>query len=71
MLSSTQAIVLSKIRYRDKDLIVKCYTRSSGVVSYLLKGVLSKNSKLKTSYFQQLSLLVFSKKHFFLKIQTK
>jgi DNA repair protein RecO (recombination protein O) len=63
MLTSTQAIVLSKIRYRDKDLIVKCYTRSSGVVSYLLKGVLSKKSKLKVSYFQQLSLLELETNH--------
>lgn len=63
MLSSTQAIVLSKIRYRDKDLIVKCYTRSYGIVSYLLKGVLSKKAKLKTSYFQQLSLLELETDH--------
>ena len=33
-------IVLSKLKYGDYDIIVKCYTRQHGVVSYLLKGIL-------------------------------
>jgi len=32
---TTNAIVLSKIRYRDNDLIIKCYTQEKGLVSYL------------------------------------
>ncbi|MEZ4801761.1 MAG: DNA repair protein RecO [Gelidibacter sp.] len=58
MLVKTNAIVLSKLKYRDNDLIVKCYTNQRGVVSYLLRGVL-KGSKgnAKTAYFQPLSQL--------------
>jgi DNA repair protein RecO (recombination protein O) len=63
MHSSTKAIVLSKIRYKDKDLIVKCYTKQFGVVSYLLKNILSKKSKISSAYFQQLSLLELETNH--------
>ncbi|WP_412987152.1 DNA repair protein RecO [Pontimicrobium sp. IMCC45349] len=58
MLLSTKAIVLSKIRYKDSDLIIKCYTFEQGVKSYLLKNALkSKKGKFKPAYFQLLSLL--------------
>lgn len=58
MLLKTNAIVLSKLKYRDNDLIVKCYTNQRGVVSYLLRGVLkSKKGSSKTAYFQPLSQL--------------
>ena len=58
MQTKTKAIVLSKIRFKDNDLIVKCYTSNHGIVSYLLKGVLkSKKSNKKIAYFQPLSLL--------------
>lgn len=58
MLTTTNAIVLSKLRFKDNDLIVKCYTQKQGVVSYLLKGVFaSKKSNKKVIYFQPLSQL--------------
>ncbi len=58
MLVPTKAIVISKLKYRDNDLIVKCYTEHFGVQSYLLRGVLkSKKGKLRTAYFQLLSQL--------------
>ncbi len=58
MLIKTNGIVLSKLKYRDNDLIVKCYTSQRGVVSYLLRGVLkSKKGSAKTAYFQPLSQL--------------
>ena len=58
MLTTTNAIVLSKLRFKDNDLIVKCYTQKQGVVSYLLKGILtSKKSNKKVAYFQPLSQL--------------
>lgn len=54
----TNAIVLSKIKYGDHDVIVKCYTKNRGVVSYLLRGVLkSKKSNSKIAYYQPLSQL--------------
>ena len=58
MLITTNAIVLSKIKYKDNDLIVKCYTQELGVVSFLLRGVLSsKKGPVKAAYFQLLSQL--------------
>ena len=58
MLSKNNSIVLSKIKYRDYDLIVKCYTEQRGIVSYILRGALkSKKGQTKTVYFQPLSLL--------------
>ncbi|WP_179334155.1 DNA repair protein RecO [Winogradskyella costae] len=58
MLSKNNSIVLSKLKYRDNDLIVKCYTEQRGVVSYMLRGVLnSKKGRSKTVYFQALSQL--------------
>lgn len=58
MLVATKVIVLSKFRYRDNDLIVKCYSETSGVVSYLLRGVLKgRKGHVKVAYFQPLSQL--------------
>jgi len=58
MFTTTNAIVLSKLRYRDNDLIIKCYTQKEGIVSYHLRGVLkSKKGNSKAAYFQLLSQL--------------
>lgn len=57
MLVSLNLIVLSKIKYKDSDLIVKAYTKQKGIVSYILKGVLSSKKNKKTAYFQLLSQL--------------
>lgn len=57
MLVTTNAIVLSKIKYRDHDLIVKCYTQSYGIISYLLRGVLKSSKGSKAAYYQLLSQL--------------
>ena len=58
MLVSTNAIVLSKLKYRDNDLIVKCYTQQHGTLSFLLRGILkSKKGTLQSAYFQMLSQL--------------
>ena len=45
MIVATKAIVLSAIKYRDKDLIVKCFTEKEGVKSYIIYGVRSAKSK--------------------------
>ncbi|GAB4154545.1 MAG: DNA repair protein RecO [Winogradskyella sp.] len=58
MLTKNQAIVLSKLKYGDNDLIVKCYTKERGIVSYILRGVAkSRKGNNKTVYFQELSQL--------------
>lgn len=55
---STKAIVLSSIKYSDSSLIVKAFTESDGLKSYILQGVLaSKKGKLKVAYFLPLSQL--------------
>jgi DNA repair protein RecO (recombination protein O) len=58
MFLKTQGIVISSIKYRDTDLIIKCYTKSHGSISFMVKGVLkSKRGKFRSSMFQILSLL--------------
>ena len=54
MIISSSAIVLSKLKYRDNDLIVKLLVRELGVTSFIVRGGSKKN---KTNHFQQLSLL--------------
>ena len=64
MVTSTKAIVISKIKYNDNDLIVKCYTAALGVKSYLIKNALkSKKGKLKPAYFQLLTLIEIEAEH--------
>ncbi len=58
MLVSTKAIVLSKIKYGDNDLIVKCYTQQKGVLNLIIRGVFkTKKGRAKVAYFQPLSQL--------------
>ena len=58
MIISTSAIILSKVRYQDNDLIVKCLTRDLGVVSYMIKNIsTSKKSRNKFAFFQLLNIL--------------
>jgi len=58
MTASTSAIVLSKIRYKDNDIIVKIFTREYGVISFIVKGsAKSKKSKIKFVYFQELTIV--------------
>ena len=64
MLVSTKAIVISKIKYNDSDLIVKCYTASLGIKSYIIRNALkSKRVKIKPAYFQLLSLIQIEADH--------
>ena len=35
METSVSAIVLSKIRYKDNDIIVKLFTKEHGVISFI------------------------------------
>lgn len=61
---TTKAIVLSALKYGDTSLIVKAFTASDGIKSYLLKGVLSsKKGKLKSAHFQPLTQLEIVANH--------
>ncbi|WP_026754227.1 DNA repair protein RecO [Sediminibacter sp. Hel_I_10] len=58
MLIKTKAIVISKLKYRDSDLIVKCFTEQNGIVSYLVRGALkNRKGSSQTAYYQLLSQL--------------
>lgn len=58
MTTTTNAIVISSLKYSDTSLIVNCYTQTDGIKSYLLRGVLkSRKGKLKPAYFQPLMQL--------------
>lgn len=55
---TTKAIVLSSLKYGETSLIVKAFTESDGLKSYLLRGVFtSKKSKQKAAYFLPLMSL--------------
>src|SRR5690606_22959414 len=48
----------SAIKYGDSSLIVRLFTQSDGMKSYMVKGVLtSKKGKFKKGYFQPLTIL--------------
>ena len=64
MLKKNKVIVISKIRYKDYDLIVKCFTRERGLMTYHLPGVLkSSKGKSKSVYYQLLSQLDIEEKY--------
>ena len=55
MSASEKAIVLSKIKYRDNDLIVNCYTQHRGLSSYLIRGAFKSKRSGSIAYYQLLS----------------
>jgi len=57
MLVSTQGIVLQSVKYADHSLIVKIFTRKSGMVSFIVKNAFSKKSKQPVSFFAPLTIL--------------
>lgn len=58
MLQKTKGIVLGFIRYRDTSIIVRIYTETLGMRSYVVNGVRSTKSKSnKIALFQPFTLL--------------
>ena len=53
----TEGIVLQSLRYGDTSLIVKVFTRSLGLRSYMVKGAFNRNSKSRAALFQNLHLI--------------
>lgn len=61
---STKAIVISSVKYGDHGLIVKCFTYTDGLKSYLLQGIQkNKKGKISKSQFLPLSLLKINATH--------
>ncbi|WP_224484161.1 DNA repair protein RecO [Robertkochia aurantiaca] len=64
MIVKSRAIVISALKYGDSSLIVKLFTEQSGMRSYMLKGVrASRKAKLRSGYFQPLTLLDIVARH--------
>lgn len=64
MLVKTKAIVISALRYQEKNLIVKCFTASDGMKSYFVRGAFgSKKAGQKMAYFQPLTVLEIDARH--------
>lgn len=54
----TKALVISALKYQEKSLIIKCFTRTDGVKSYFVPNAFSiRKSQQKMGYFQPLTLL--------------
>ncbi|WP_445749056.1 DNA repair protein RecO [Polaribacter sp.] len=61
---TTNAIVLSSLKFGDSSLIVKCFTQQDGVKSYMVRGILkAKKGGLKVAYFQPLTQLKLVANH--------
>jgi DNA repair protein RecO (recombination protein O) len=64
MIVHSPAIVIHSLRYSEADLIVSLFTKTSGLRTYLLKGILkSKRGKIRASLFQPLTLLEIQAVH--------
>ncbi len=63
MLAVNKAIVLSKIKYRDNDIIVRCYTEKRGVVSYLVRNAYKSKNNRTIAYYQSLSQLAIQENY--------
>ena len=63
MNEKTQGFVLQSIRYGDHDLIVKIYTLSNGLQTFMVKGVRGKSSRNRAAFFQPLTFLNFVQKN--------
>lgn len=57
MIVHTHGILLHHLRYDDHSIVVKIYTRQSGMKSFLVKGLHKKTSVLRPSHLQPLGLL--------------
>ncbi|GAB1404263.1 DNA repair protein RecO [Lentimicrobium sp.] len=57
MLIKTRGIVFHSTPYTDHSAIVKLYTESSGLMSFIVKGLYSKRSRFRSALFGHLSVL--------------
>jgi len=57
MIEKTGAIVLHQLKYSDTGIVVQCYTRKFGRLSFLIKGMRNKKAGKHNIHFQPLSIL--------------
>lgn len=58
MLTTTKAIVINHVKFKDKSVVAKLYTNKYGLQSYIIHGVRGKKSK--AALLQPLSLVEIS-----------
>jgi len=63
MIEKTKAIVINSIKFGDSSLITTCYTESSGMKSYIIRGVTSKRAKIRKAHFLPLMQLELLARH--------
>ena len=64
MLISTESISLNYVKYSETSIIVKCFTKSDGLKSYLIKGIRSSKKKsLNIGLFQPLTIIEIDANH--------
>lgn len=59
MNDKTEGIVLQSLRYGDSSLIVKVFTRTEGLKSYMVKGAFNHTSKTRVALFQNLNRVAY------------
>ena len=57
MLAKSQGIVIKSTRYSESSAIVKMYTLSHGMLSFMIQAVYSKKSSLKPALLQPMQVL--------------
>lgn len=57
MIQATRGIVFHTTRYSETSAIVKIFTEESGLLSFLVKGLYSRRSKIRSAMFGHLSML--------------
>ena len=59
----SHAITLTYIKYGETSIVSKIFTKEKGLQTFIVKGVRSKKSKKKISYFEPLKLLIIDAKY--------
>jgi len=54
MITSSQGVVLTKIKYSETSIICKIFTKNHGLKTYLVRGARKKKATLKSSLFHPL-----------------
>ncbi len=57
MIEKTSGIVLHSLRYGESSVIIKVFTRSRGLQSYLVSGVRKPKAKIPNNLFQPLTII--------------
>jgi DNA repair protein RecO (recombination protein O) len=57
MLQTTRGIVFQQLKYGESSIIVRIYTESLGLQSYMIRGFRRKSSRIRPAHLQHLTLV--------------